>query len=225
MIDNDTLEHCIATKLVPFFMKRSASKPLASEQSLIEVPRRRRGYFPNLPQRNNMRHLLAGCCAADYYPIAERRRMMNPFIHIELNSPDPDKSKAFYGELFQWQLEATPNSPVSDDSYTVIKVGEGTGGGIMKQVANGPAGWIPYVLVDDVRASTDKAESLGGKVMKGVTEMPEMGWFSIIQDPTGSVLGLWQHNPKMLEAEDKAKEKALTARKQSAENPARAHQR
>lgn len=84
-------------------------------------------------------------------------------------------------------------------------------------------GWIPYVLVDDVRASTDKAKSLGGEVMKDVTEMPDMGSFSIVQDPTGSVLGLWQHNPKMIEAKDKAKETALVAAKQSVENPARAH--
>lgn len=112
-----------------------------------------------------------------------------------------------------------PSAPVSDDSYTVIKVGEGTGGGIMKQVPDGPAGWVPYVLVDDLRASTDKAKSLGGKVMKDAIEAPGMGWFSIIQDPTGSVLGLWQHNPKMMDAEDKT----LAARKQSAENPARAH--
>ena len=146
---------------------------------------------------------------------------MNPFIHVELNSPDPDKAKVFYGKLFQWQLEGMPNAPVSDDPYTVIKVGEGTGGGIMKQFANGPVGWIPYVLVADVRASTDKAKSLGGKVMKDVTEMPDMGSFSVIQDPTGSVLGLWQHNPKMMEAQNNAKETAPPAAKQSAENPAR----
>ena len=110
-----------------------------------------------------------------------------------------------------------------DGSYTVIKVGEGTGGGIMKQGANGPAGWIPYVLVDDLRAATDKAKSLGGKVMKDVTEVPDMGWFTIIQDPTGSVLGLWKHNPKMMQADHGAKEKTSSARKQSAENRARAH--
>ncbi len=146
---------------------------------------------------------------------------MNPFIYVELNSPDPDKANAFYGKLFQWQLEGMPNAPVSDDPYTVIKVGEGTGGGIMKQVANGPVGWIPYVLVDDVGASTDKAKSLGGKVMKDVTEMPDMGSFSVIQDPTGSVLGLWQHNPKTMEAEDEAKETAFTSATQSAEKLAR----
>src|SRR5258705_1591423 len=144
--------------------------------------------------------------------------MTNPFVHVELNSPDPEKAKAFYAKLFQWQLEDMPN-PAGPDSYTVIKVGEGTGGGIMKQVPHGPAGWIPYVLVDDLRVATDKAKSLGGKVMKDITEVPDMGWFSIIQDPAGSTLGLWKTNREMMEADHGAKEKA--ARKQVAETRAR----
>ena len=122
--------------------------------------------------------------------------MKNPFVHVELNSPDPAKAKAFYGKLFQWQLEDMPNPGVSDHSYTVIKVGEGTGGGIMKQVPHGPAGWIPYVLVDDLRVATDKAKSLGGKVMKEPFEVMGMGWISFIQDPTGAVLGLWKPKSK-----------------------------
>jgi predicted enzyme related to lactoylglutathione lyase len=28
--------------------------------------------------------------------------------------------------------------------------------------------------------------------MKDVTEVPDMGWFSIITDPTGAMVGLWQ---------------------------------
>ena len=134
--------------------------------------------------------------------------MTNPFVHIELNSPDPQKAKAFYGKLFEWQLEDMPTSAVPDHSYTVIKVGEGTGGGIMKQVPHGPAGWIPYVLVDDLRAATDKAKSLGGKVMKDITEVPDMGWFSIIQDPAGSLVGLWKTNREMMQTGHGAKEKA-----------------
>jgi predicted enzyme related to lactoylglutathione lyase len=51
---------------------------------------------------------------------------------------------------------------------------------------------LAYVEVDDIRATTQKAEELGGKIMKDVTEVPGMGWFSFIQDPTGSVLGLWK---------------------------------
>jgi uncharacterized protein len=118
--------------------------------------------------------------------------MANPFVHVELNTPDPQKAKTFYSELFQWKLEDIPN-PLSP--YTMIRVGEGTGGGIMPQVPGGPGGWLAYVLVDDIRASTQKAKALGGKIMRDVAEAGDMGWLSFIQDPTGAVLGLWQANP------------------------------
>ena len=44
-----------------------------------------------------------------------------------------------------------------------------------------------------MKATTEKARSLGATVMKDVTEVPKMGWFSIITDPTGATLGLWQN--------------------------------
>jgi uncharacterized protein len=122
--------------------------------------------------------------------------MPNPFVHVELNTPDPERAKQFYSKLFQWQLENIPNPVVPGNSYTMINVGSGTGGGIMKQVPGGPSGWLAYVEVDDIQAATHKAQSLGGKVMKDVTEVPGMGWFSFIQDPTGAVLGLWKTKAK-----------------------------
>jgi predicted enzyme related to lactoylglutathione lyase len=120
--------------------------------------------------------------------------MANSFVHVELNSADPQKAKAFYSKLFDWKLEDVPNSAVPDNSYTMINVGTGTGGGIMKQIPGGPSGWLAYVLVEDIHAATEKAKSLGGKVMKDVTEVMGMGSLSFIQDPTGAVLGLWQTN-------------------------------
>ena len=116
--------------------------------------------------------------------------MSNPFVHVELNTTDLPKAKSFYGKLFDWKLDAMP-SPADD--YTLINVGEGTGGGMMKHpVPGAPSAWLAYVLVDDVRASTAKAKSLGGSVLKDVTEVPGMGLFSVIADPTGAPLGLWQ---------------------------------
>lgn len=122
--------------------------------------------------------------------------MSNPFVHVELNTSDPEKAKAFYSKLFQWELEDIPNPAVPSNIYTLIKVGTGTGGGIMKQIPGGPSGWLAYVEVDDIHAATQKAKSLGGKVMKDVTEVMGMGWLSFIQDPTGAVLGLWKTKKK-----------------------------
>lgn len=117
--------------------------------------------------------------------------MANPFVHVELNTPDPERAKAFYSKLFDWKLADVPN-PLPIGTYTMIEVGAGTGGGIMKQIPNGPSGWLAYVQVEDIHAATQKAEALGGRVMKDVTEVVGMGWFSFIQDPTGAILGLWK---------------------------------
>jgi uncharacterized protein len=117
--------------------------------------------------------------------------MGNPFVHVELNSTDLAKSKDFYGKLFDWKLEDTHMAPAG--TYTLINVGGGTGGGMMKHPMPGvPPFWLAYVGVDDIKASTEKAKSLGAKVIKDVTEVPNTGWLSIIQDPSGAVLGLWK---------------------------------
>ena len=119
--------------------------------------------------------------------------MTNPFVHVELNTTDLNKAQTFYGKLFNWQTEETK---VPDGKYTLIKVGEGTGGGMLAQKMPGaPSEWLPYVAVDDIQAATDKARKLGGQVMKEVTEIPDRGWFSIITDPTGAHLGLWKPKP------------------------------
>jgi predicted enzyme related to lactoylglutathione lyase len=114
----------------------------------------------------------------------------NPFVHVELNSTDVNKAKAFYGKLFDWKLE---DAPMPGGTYTMIGVGEGTGGGMMKQMIPGaPSSWLAYVGVDDIETATKKAKSLGATVMKDVTEVPGFGWLSIIVDPTGAMLGLWK---------------------------------
>jgi uncharacterized protein len=116
--------------------------------------------------------------------------MANPFVHVELNTTDVSKAKTFYGNLFNWDLE---DVPVPGGSYTMIKVGEGTGGGMMKHpIPGAPSAWLAYVQVEDIAAATQKAKSLGATVMKDVMEVMDAGWMSIIIDPTGAVLGLWK---------------------------------
>jgi len=116
--------------------------------------------------------------------------MANPFVHVELNTTDVAKAKNFYGKLFGWKLE---DVEMEGGAYTMIKVGEGTGGGIIKHpVPGAPSAWLAYVLVDDIGAATQKAKSLGAKVMKDVTEVKGAGSFSVIVDPTGAAVALWQ---------------------------------
>ena len=89
--------------------------------------------------------------------------MANPFVHVELNTNDVAKAKGFYSKMFDWKME---DMKMDWGTYTIISVGEGTGGGLMENpIPNAPSFWLSYVLVDDIEAATKKAKSLGGKVM------------------------------------------------------------
>ncbi|HSU04598.1 MAG TPA: VOC family protein [Acetobacteraceae bacterium] len=117
--------------------------------------------------------------------------MANPFVHVELNTTDLGKAKSFYTALFDWKLK---DMPMGDSmTYTMIEVGEGTGGGMMKHPMPGaPSAWLAYVLVGDIRTATEKARSLGAQIIREPMEVPDAGWLSIIIDPTGAALGMWQ---------------------------------
>lgn len=123
--------------------------------------------------------------------------MPNPFVHVELNSTDVGKAKAFYRKLFAWKLTDIPMPVDEEETYTMIDVGKGTGGGMMRQLMpDAPSSWLAYVAVDNIDVATKKAKRLGAEVMKDVTEVGGMGWLSIIIDPTGAMLGLWEPKPE-----------------------------
>ena len=83
------------------------------------------------------------------------------------------------------------------DASEASMYGEGPGGGMMKHpIPGAPSAWLAYVQVDDLAASTAKAKSLGAQVMKDITEVPDMGHFSILIDPTGAPIALWQSKTK-----------------------------
>ena len=116
--------------------------------------------------------------------------MGNPFVHVELQTNDVARAKQFYASLLDWQLEEIP---FDGGSYTMVHVGEGVGGGMMKSPVPGcPSHWLAYISVADVAATTQKAKELGATVLCDRAEVPGFGWFSVITDPTGAVVALWE---------------------------------
>src|SRR2546423_9403345 len=114
--------------------------------------------------------------------------MANPFVHVELATTDLDKAKSFYKSLFDWQLQDMDMG--GGMSYTMIGVGEGTGGGMMKHpVPGAPSGWLAYVLVDHIAAPTAKAKSLAATATRHATDAPHARSLSIILDPTRACSG------------------------------------
>ena len=136
--------------------------------------------------------------------------MGNPFVHIELTTSDVGKAKSFYKSLFDWKLKDVDMG--GGQTYTMVDVGDGTGGG-MFEMQGAPIAWIPYAAVKDVAKSTEKARSLGAQIMKEKSEVPGMGWFSIFRDPTGALIALWEPKPKEMPKKAKAKPKKAAKKK------------
>jgi predicted enzyme related to lactoylglutathione lyase len=52
-------------------------------------------------------------------------------------------------------------------------------------------GWLAYVGVKDIQQSTDQDRWLGA-IMLGPQEIPNIGWMTIFQDPTGCIIAIFQ---------------------------------
>lgn len=115
--------------------------------------------------------------------------MANPFVHLELNTPDMTKAKAFYGEMFGWQFQDMDMGPAG--VYSTFKPDSGPGGG-MASMPGGNHAWLTYVGVEDIKAATEKARSLGATVSIDSHEIPHVGWMSIMTDPTGCAIAIFQ---------------------------------
>ena len=150
--------------------------------------------------------------------------MPNPFAHIELTTDNLKAAQKFYGKVFAWKLSEMPGM-----NYTMIDVGGGTGGGMqLKPMPEAPTGWMPYVQVDDVKATVAKATKAGATAMLPYQEVGDMGSIGVFADPNGAVIGVWAAKPgspaasaeKAAPARKKAKAKAAPAKAKAA--PARA---
>lgn len=110
----------------------------------------------------------------------------------ELATNDVQGSKNFYSELFGWTSE---EMPMEAGAYHFLKIGERPVGGLIQmppEAKGAPTMWMPYVTVADLKGAVAKATSLGAKLCKDITAIPEMGSFAIITDPQGATLGLWE---------------------------------
>ena len=110
----------------------------------------------------------------------------------ELITTDLTSAKEFYGELLGWTF--TETKTIYGNSYLVIHSEGEFVGGMMQKEGNVPDDvvpcWDPYITVDDVEASTQKVEQLGGEVVLPPTDIRKVGRFCVIRDPQGISLNL-----------------------------------
>ncbi len=110
--------------------------------------------------------------------------MANPVDYFEVGSPDPEGTKAFYRQMFDWQI-----GEPSPAAYSMVN---STEGGVWDTSGMGGGNWaIFYVHVEDVAQAVEKAQSLGATVVLPVTSNPAIE-FAHLSDPQGNRFGVWR---------------------------------
>jgi predicted enzyme related to lactoylglutathione lyase len=113
--------------------------------------------------------------------------MPNPFCYLQLQTKDHAEAQRFYKAMFDWTFSDIPKE---GPPYIEVKPGQGVSAGIMGGSAS--AHWLAFVEVDDLAASTERAQELGATVAVPPTPVPGKGEYSIIIDPGGARLALWR---------------------------------
>jgi len=120
--------------------------------------------------------------------------VLGKFVWYDQMSNDLPGSEKFYSQVVGWSLE--PNT-MNSQKYTLLKTGATMVGGLMPipedaaKMGVRPA-WMGYIAVDDVKKCADKVKAAGGAIHRPPTEIPNVGTFAVVGDPSGAgFLSAW----------------------------------
>ena len=120
--------------------------------------------------------------------------MPDPVSYFELGGQDATGLREFYAGLFGWKIQTPLDAAETGDYSRVVSSKGGIAGSIVRTSGNMPPNYVMfYVGVDDLQASLDKAESLGGKTMVPPMPVPIQGGeghIAVFIDPAGNTIGL-----------------------------------
>lgn len=111
--------------------------------------------------------------------------MAHHVIHAEIRSADPDATRAFFGELFGWTY-----SDGAFPGYSFVETGvEGAIPTAIGPLQGGSDAVLFFVAVDDVEATLQQAEQLGGSIVQPAQNVPGVT-FGVFADAQGHVVGV-----------------------------------
>jgi predicted enzyme related to lactoylglutathione lyase len=116
------------------------------------------------------------------------------FFWNELHTTDTARALAFYEKVVGFSRRAMDVGP--GGTYHVLeKNGVGRGGATNQMAPGARPHWLPYVFVDDPDATIAKARKCGATIQFGPEDIPGVGRFGVLQDPTGAVLAVMKPRP------------------------------
>lgn len=114
--------------------------------------------------------------------------MGNPVVHFEIGGESVERTRAFYSELFGWDIG------IDEAGYGLVDTRSDTGirGGIMQTPPQVPPYLTFYVAVDDLDKYLKRAEQLGGSTVMGPMPVGKIGAFAMFADPDENIVGLFR---------------------------------
>lgn len=124
-----------------------------------------------------------------------KKHQPGTFSWVDLATTDRATAIRFYSELMGLKSVDEPAGP--DMIYSMLTLNDKPVAAVYdfskEQLEQGmQPHWNSYVTVENVDESVEKAKSLQGNVLQGPFDVFDSGRMSMIQDPTGAVLALWE---------------------------------
>ncbi|WP_234533119.1 VOC family protein [Streptomyces shenzhenensis] len=108
---------------------------------------------------------------------------------VELNTPDPEVSTRFYGQLFGWTfaggLGARPQSQLAELAGRPAAAVTATPGAQL-------GSWTTFVKVADAAKAVERIAAAGGSVLTGPLALGAAGRSAEVADHAGTRFGLWE---------------------------------
>ena len=123
--------------------------------------------------------------------------MSGRVVHFEIPFDDGERAGSFYSDAFGWKL-----TPMPEMKYVLVTTGPSdqgppsepgfiNGGMLYREL---PVG-TPVITIDveDIDASLEKIENLGGTTVSAKQAVGDMGFAAYFKDSEGNLMGLWQN--------------------------------
>jgi predicted enzyme related to lactoylglutathione lyase len=115
------------------------------------------------------------------------------FFWCELHTTEPEKAVSFYEKVVGFTHKTMDMGPAG--AYHILERGGVGRGGVSGHLKGAAPHWLPYVSVDDPDATIARAKKLGAKIHVEPHDIPGVGRFAVLEDPTGAVLAIMKALP------------------------------
>lgn len=129
---------------------------------------------------------------------------MDKVTHFEIPFEDPARAVKFYKEIFGWKIVEFPfpggvyrlayTAPTDDKG--MITDGPNSINGALVDKSDDQKSTTAVITVDSIEDRIKKVEAAGGKVIRPKQEVPDQGFYALVTDTEGNVIGIWEDLPK-----------------------------